>query len=124
VAFSFGLGLISAMDTFCTQAYGAGTLLLALHSSSSCYIIHRLLKERDAENYALVGVYLQRAVLIASVYCLLIGAVLFNTRELLVLTGQDPAIAAMAAQYVRCASSPPHSEIKKSPGNIRGISWV
>ncbi|KIY99568.1 MATE efflux family protein [Monoraphidium neglectum] len=68
------LGVVTAMETFCGQAYGA-------------------------RKYQMVGVVLQRALAISLAYCA--GALLLWTRGtyLLVRMGQDPQIAAAAGAF-------------------------
>lgn len=68
------LGVVTAMETFCGQAYGA-------------------------RRYAMVGVVLQRALAISLAYCA--AALLLWTRggALLLRMGQDPQIAAAAGEF-------------------------
>uniref|UniRef100_A0A0E0EWT8 Protein DETOXIFICATION n=1 Tax=Oryza meridionalis TaxID=40149 RepID=A0A0E0EWT8_9ORYZ len=74
--FSFLFGMSSALDTLCGQAYGAGQ--------------HRLL-----------GVYAQRAMLVLAAAAVPIALVWASAGEILLLFGQDPAIAAEAGVYAR-----------------------
>uniref|UniRef100_A0A0E0B998 Protein DETOXIFICATION n=1 Tax=Oryza glumipatula TaxID=40148 RepID=A0A0E0B998_9ORYZ len=74
--FSFLFGMSSALDTLCGQAYGAGQ--------------HRLL-----------GVYAQRAMLVLAAAAVPIALVWASAGEILLLFGQDPAIAAEAGAYAR-----------------------
>ncbi|KAI8466628.1 MAG: mate-domain-containing protein [Monoraphidium minutum] len=73
---SMVIGLSSALDTLCGQAYGAA-------------------------QYRLMGVYLQRALLICWALCLPIAAIWLNARTLLLMTGQQEDIADIAARYLR-----------------------
>uniref|UniRef100_A0A0D3HCI4 Protein DETOXIFICATION n=1 Tax=Oryza barthii TaxID=65489 RepID=A0A0D3HCI4_9ORYZ len=74
--FSLLSGMSSALDTLCGQAYGAGQ--------------HRLL-----------GVYAQRAMLVLAAAAVPIALVWASAGEILLLFGQDPAIAAEAGAYAR-----------------------
>eukprot|EP01135_Chromosphaera_perkinsii_P006832 Nk52_evm5s612 gene=Nk52_evmTU5s612 len=68
------VGLATAMDTLCSQAYGAG-------------------------NYLRVGYILQRAMLIIGVTMFLMWALWLNTEAILLWAGQDPVIANLAGSY-------------------------
>ena len=70
------VGMASALDTLCGQAFGA-------------------------RRYHLLGVYEQRAVLGLALACLPIAAVWANTTRILLFLGQDHAIAAEAGAYAR-----------------------
>ncbi|KAL6622989.1 hypothetical protein ACP70R_032868 [Stipagrostis hirtigluma subsp. patula] len=74
--FSLLVGLSSAMDTLCGQAFGA-------------------------RQYALLGVYKQRAMLVLALACVPIAAVWANAGRILLLLGQDADIAAEAGAYAR-----------------------
>ncbi|KAH3765586.1 solute carrier family 47 [Pelomyxa schiedti] len=74
--YSFGIGLLSAIDTLASQAYGAG-------------------------NFKKVGDILQRAVLIAWICCIPIAGLWGISKYLLLLMQQDPEISEMASQYVQ-----------------------
>jgi MATE family multidrug resistance protein len=65
------MGVVSAMETFCGQAYGA-------------------------RKYALVGVILQRAMIIVLLMCLGAVGIWAHAQELLLWMGQDPDIARAA----------------------------
>lgn len=71
---SIGVGLSAALDTLCSQAFGA-----------EC-------KKR-------VGVIFQRGILILSITMFPIWAIWLNTERILVAVGQDPAVSAKAAIY-------------------------
>ncbi|KAL8468938.1 hypothetical protein ACS0TY_031949 [Phlomoides rotata] len=75
--FAYGLllGMGSAVETLCGQAYGA----------------HR---------YDLLGVYLQRATVVLTLFCLPIVAVYLFSRQLLVLIGEPESVAALASVFV------------------------
>ena len=68
------LGVVTAMETFCGQAYGA-------------------------KKYATVGVVLQRALLITTIFNLMCVAMWGKAEHLMLLMGQDPDIARAAAQF-------------------------
>jgi MATE family multidrug resistance protein len=70
------MGLLSAQDTLSSQAFGA-------------------------ENFPRVGVILQRAVLILSMFCIPVAAVWCFIDRLLVLIGQPPDAAHLAGRYLR-----------------------
>lgn len=74
--FSLLLGMASALDTLCGQAYGA-------------------------RQYHLLGIYKQRAMLILTLVSVPLAVVWFYTREILLLFGQDPDIAMEAGTYAR-----------------------
>ncbi|XP_044426469.1 protein DETOXIFICATION 16 isoform X2 [Triticum aestivum] len=74
--FSLLLGMASALDTLCGQAYGA-------------------------RQYHLLGVYKQRAMVILTLVSIPLAVVWFYTGEILLLFGQDPDIAAEAGTYAR-----------------------
>ncbi|KAL6903572.1 hypothetical protein ACP4OV_004385 [Aristida adscensionis] len=74
--FSLLIGLSTAMDTLCGQAFGA-------------------------RRYGLLGVYKQRAMLVLAVACIPIAAVWANAGRILLLIGQDGDIAAEAGAYAR-----------------------
>uniref|UniRef100_M8BHN3 Protein TRANSPARENT TESTA 12 n=1 Tax=Aegilops tauschii TaxID=37682 RepID=M8BHN3_AEGTA len=68
--------MASALDTLCGQAFGA-------------------------RRYGLLGVYKQRAMLVLAVSCVPVALVWASTARILLLLGQDPAIAAEAGAYAR-----------------------
>ncbi|XP_020146776.1 protein DETOXIFICATION 16-like [Aegilops tauschii subsp. strangulata] len=74
--FSLLVGMASALDTLCGQAFGA-------------------------RRYGLLGVYKQRAMLVLAVSCVPVALVWASTARILLLLGQDPAIAAEAGAYAR-----------------------
>ncbi|KAH3744422.1 protein FAM177A1 [Pelomyxa schiedti] len=74
--FSFGFGLLSAVDTLASQAYGAG-------------------------NVKKIGIILQRAVLIVWLYSLPVMALWWFTEEILNLLGQDAETSKLAGRYIR-----------------------
>jgi MATE family multidrug resistance protein len=70
------MGVSAGMETLCGQAYGA-------------------------RNYALVGLFLQRALLVCGALCLPISAVWLNAAPILQhAMGQEPALAAVAGRYL------------------------
>lgn len=74
--FSLLFGMASALDTLCGQAFGA-------------------------RQYGLLGVYMQRAMLVLGLACVPIAIVWANTGGILLLMGQDEDIAAEAGAYAR-----------------------
>lgn len=74
--FSLLVGMASALDTLCGQAFGA-------------------------RQYHLLGVYKQRAMLVLALACVPIVLLWANTGRILLLMGQDAAIAAEAGAYAR-----------------------
>ncbi|KAM0827318.1 hypothetical protein ACQ4PT_068275 [Festuca glaucescens] len=72
--FSLLVGMSSALDTLCGQAFGA-------------------------RQYHLLGVYKQRAMLVLALACVPIVLVWANTTRILLLLGQDRSIAAEAGAY-------------------------
>ncbi|OCT92245.1 hypothetical protein XELAEV_18015300mg [Xenopus laevis] len=72
---SIGLGICSACDTFFSQIYGG-------------------------KNLKLIGVVLQRGILILSLSCFPCWAFFVNTKNILLLLGQDPTVAGLAELYV------------------------
>ncbi|XP_048543249.1 protein DETOXIFICATION 16-like [Triticum urartu] len=74
--FSIIIGMATALDTLCGQAYGA-------------------------RQHHLLGVYKQRAMVVLGLTCVPIAVVWAHTGRILVLLGQDPRIAAEAGAYAR-----------------------
>uniref|UniRef100_A0A453T3X2 Protein DETOXIFICATION n=1 Tax=Aegilops tauschii subsp. strangulata TaxID=200361 RepID=A0A453T3X2_AEGTS len=74
--FSLLVGMSSALDTLCGQAFGA-------------------------RQYHLLGLYKQRAMVVLALACVPIALVWANTAQILLLLGQDAAIAAEAGAYAR-----------------------
>ena len=73
-------GLVSALDTLSTQAWGA-------------------------ENYKKVGIYLQRgAILLSLVICLILG-IWFNAETILNLLHQPPEVVKYSVQYIQVFSA-------------------
>ena len=70
------LGMASALDTLCGQAFGA-------------------------RQYYLLGIYKQRAMFLLTVVSVPLAVVWFYTGEILLLFGQDADIAAEAGTYAR-----------------------
>lgn len=70
------LGMASALDTLCGQAFGA-------------------------RQYYLLGIYKQRAMFLLTLVSLPLAVVWFYTGEILLLFGQDADIAAEAGTYAR-----------------------
>ncbi|KAF7095088.1 hypothetical protein CFC21_097328 [Triticum aestivum] len=74
--FSLLLGMATALDTLCGQAFGA-------------------------RQYHLLGIYKQRAMVVLTAASVPLAVVWFYTGEILLLFGQDPDIAAEAGTYAR-----------------------
>ncbi|KAM0845241.1 hypothetical protein ACQ4PT_056514 [Festuca glaucescens] len=74
--FSLFVGMASALDTLCGQAFGA-------------------------RQYHLLGIYKQRAMLVFTLACVPVVAIWANTTRILLFLGQDPSIAAEAGTYAR-----------------------
>ncbi|GAX80512.1 hypothetical protein CEUSTIGMA_g7950.t1 [Chlamydomonas eustigma] len=72
---SMVLGLSTAMETFCGQAYGA-------------------------RNYKALGEVLQRALLVCWMACIPVALLWSQSTPLMIAVGQDPAIATMAGRCV------------------------
>ncbi|RXH83577.1 hypothetical protein DVH24_005830 [Malus domestica] len=70
------IGMGSALDTFCGQSYGA-------------------------KQYHMLGIHLQRAMLVLGLVCIPLATVWFNAGHILTFLGQDPEIAAAAGNYAR-----------------------
>ncbi|KAL6646798.1 hypothetical protein ACP70R_015492 [Stipagrostis hirtigluma subsp. patula] len=77
IGFSLLAGMACTLDTLCGQAFGA-------------------------EQYHLLGVYKQRAMLVLSLVSVPVAALWWYTGEILAWCGQDPEIAAGAGSYIRC----------------------
>lgn len=73
---SVNVGLSQAIDTLCSQAYGA-------------------------QAYAVLGHVLQRAFLVMAVFCTLATSLWLSARPILVALGQDEHLAAGAQDYLR-----------------------
>ncbi|CAK4126049.1 unnamed protein product [Aphanomyces euteiches] len=73
---STALGLASAMDTLCTQAFGAG-------------------------NHKKFGEYLQGAILGMALFLVPVCLINWYSEAILVFLGQDPVISAMAGVFIR-----------------------
>ncbi|KAM2112022.1 hypothetical protein COP2_013578 [Malus domestica] len=65
------IGMGSTLDTFCGQSYGA-------------------------KQYHMLGIHLQRAMLVLGLVCIPLATVWFNAGHILKFLGQDPEIAAAA----------------------------
>lgn len=71
------IGMASALETFCGQAFGA-------------------------KQYHMLGIYVQRAIFVLTLACLPVTVLWWNMGPLLIHLGQDPTIAEMAGHYLRC----------------------
>ena len=67
----------SALDTFCGQAFGAG-------------------------QYHILGIQMQRAMLVLTLVSLPLAFIWWFTGEILCALGQDPAISSAAGAYAKC----------------------
>ncbi|QCD92269.1 solute carrier family 13 [Vigna unguiculata] len=74
--FSLLQGMASALDTFCGQSYGA-------------------------KQYHMLGIHMQRAMLILMTVSIPLAVIWANTRSILIFFGQDPEIAAAAGSYAK-----------------------
>ncbi|EFJ30475.1 hypothetical protein SELMODRAFT_270709 [Selaginella moellendorffii] len=74
--YSLLMGLGSALETLCGQAYGA-------------------------KQYHLLGVYMQRAMILLNIVCLPIAVMWYNMEHVLVFFKQDPDISMKAGIYAR-----------------------
>lgn len=74
--FSLLLGMASALDTFCGQAYGA-------------------------KQYKMLGIHMQRAMLILMIVSIPLAVIWANTGSILVFLGQDHEIASEAGSFAR-----------------------
>lgn len=74
--FSLLIGMGNALDTFCGQAYGA-------------------------KQYSMLGIHMQRAMLVLLLVSLPLAYIWANAGHILVLLGQDPEISAEAGHYAR-----------------------
>ncbi|XP_008223667.1 PREDICTED: protein DETOXIFICATION 16-like isoform X1 [Prunus mume] len=95
------IGMSSALDTFCGQSYGA-------------------------KQYHMLGIHLQRAMLVLLLVCIPLSIIWFNAGHILEFLGQDPEIAAAAGSYARflipClfayAVNQCHSKFLQSQNNV------
>ncbi|RDX57845.1 Protein DETOXIFICATION 16 [Mucuna pruriens] len=74
--FSLLVGMASALDTFCGQSYGA-------------------------KQYRMLGIHMQRAMLILLIVSIPLAIIWANTRSILIFFGQDHEIAEEAGSYAR-----------------------
>ncbi|KAF5456283.1 hypothetical protein F2P56_025782 [Juglans regia] len=74
--FSLLIGMSSALDTFCGQSYGA-------------------------KQYHMLGIHMQRAMLVLLLVCIPLALIWANAGHILVFLGQDPEISAEAGLYAR-----------------------
>ncbi|KAI3712600.1 hypothetical protein L1987_71160 [Smallanthus sonchifolius] len=74
--FSLFMGMASALDTLCGQSYGA-------------------------KQYHMLGIYMQRSMVILMVVAIPLAAIWANTGSILKAVGQNPDIAQEAEQYAR-----------------------
>ncbi|XP_057446973.1 protein DETOXIFICATION 16-like [Lotus japonicus] len=74
--FSLLVGMASALDTLCGQSYGA-------------------------KQYRLLGIHMQRAMLILMVVSIPLAIIWANTGSILIFLGQDPEISAAAGEYAK-----------------------
>ncbi|KAK9278099.1 hypothetical protein L1049_027657 [Liquidambar formosana] len=74
--FSLLMGMASALDTLCGQSYGA-------------------------EQYQMLGIHMQRSMLVQLLVSILLSAIWANTGPILVAMGQDPHISKEAGLFAR-----------------------
>ncbi|KAJ1392035.1 Multi antimicrobial extrusion protein [Sesbania bispinosa] len=74
--FSLLAGMASALDTLCGQSYGA-------------------------KQYRMLGIHMQRAMLILMIVSIPLAVIWANTRSILIFLGQDPEISAAAGSYAK-----------------------
>ncbi|ONI27499.1 hypothetical protein PRUPE_1G090300 [Prunus persica] len=99
--FGMQIGMSFALDTFCGQSYGA-------------------------KQYHMLGIHLQRAMLVLLLVCIPLSIIWFNAGHILEFLGQDPEIAAAAGSYARflipClfayAVNQCHSKFLQSQNNV------
>ncbi|XP_019420464.1 PREDICTED: protein DETOXIFICATION 16-like [Lupinus angustifolius] len=72
--FSLLVGMASALDTLCGQSYGA-------------------------KQHSMLGIHMQRAMLILMIFSIPLAIIWANTRSILIALGQDPEISAEAGKY-------------------------
>ncbi|RYR17676.1 hypothetical protein Ahy_B03g062372 [Arachis hypogaea] len=70
------MGMASALDTFCGQSYGAG-------------------------QHGMLGVHVQKAMLVLIILCIPISIIWANTKSILILFGQDHEISTEAGRYAQ-----------------------
>ncbi|CAL8078349.1 unnamed protein product [Prunus armeniaca] len=95
------IGMSFALDTFCGQSNGA-------------------------KQYHMLGIHLQRAMLVLLLVCIPLSIICFNAGHILEFLGQDPEIAAAAGSYARflipClfayAVNQCHSKFLQSQNNV------
>lgn len=68
--------MASALDTFCGQSYGA-------------------------KQYRMLGIHMQRAMLILMIVSIPLAVIWANTRSILIFLGQDPEISTEAGNYAK-----------------------
>jgi MATE family multidrug resistance protein len=73
---SFGIGLLTGVETLCAQAYGA-------------------------KNYRRVGVVVQRGILICTTFCVPCILLWFLTEDVFLLFRQNPELAKLSGRYTR-----------------------
>ncbi|KAL3660336.1 hypothetical protein V7S43_014490 [Phytophthora oleae] len=76
ISFSIGLGLAPALDTLCSQAYGA-------------------------KRYEKIGIYFQTGVMVLGVVLVPVFAINWFTEDLLLWLGQDAEVAQLSGQFSR-----------------------
>ncbi|GMJ13493.1 hypothetical protein like AT5G52450 [Hibiscus trionum] len=74
--FSLLLGMATALDTLCGQSYGA-------------------------KQYSMLGIHMQRAMLVLEIVSIPLAIIWVNTRPILLLLGQDHDISEAAGEYAR-----------------------
>ncbi|KAL9661303.1 hypothetical protein QQ045_026127 [Rhodiola kirilowii] len=106
-SFGFMLGMGSALETLCGQAYGAG-------------------------KYELLGVYMQRSWLILSVTCIILLPIYIFAAPILKLLGQQDEIADLAGkftilvipQFFSLAINFPTSKFLQAQSKVGVLTWI
>jgi len=103
--FSIGSGLLYALDTMCSQSFGAGNLKVRtiemLCSGVFVHVFVRRAIDTSSANLQEVGVTAQRAFYILAILCVPLIIFWSTTERLLLLLGQEPEIARLSGLYVR-----------------------
>jgi Na+-driven multidrug efflux pump len=106
---SLGMGMATAMDTLCSQAATVqleDTDFLLPHgqpeeNETESETLRRHSKKKRRGGNPLVGIILQRGILIQLVLCLPIFGIWALSEPLLIALGQDPELSALAAELIR-----------------------
>jgi hypothetical protein len=99
--FSLGIGMLYAMDTLCSQAYGAKNFAVCHPNQPIDQLIAWYCGVDDGDAQQEVGYTAQRAVLILACMCVPIAIFWQFTEPLLLLLHQEQAIARLSGQFTR-----------------------